>query len=193
MLRLNFAMAAMSSLFLSSASHADVAVWKENVGGWDIFVDRTVDDACFMIGLFESGTFIRLQVEMAAPGITFYIGNEEWQSIEHGKAYDMSVQFGSRTPWTGEAYGFLWDGLPSTGMFVSFANGRADRFLEEFRRMPGVRVRYQGSQIASISLRGSFQAVGELYDCVGEMLLARENAATDPFSERTPISNDPFR
>lgn len=168
--------------------------WREDVRGWFIGVDRTIGDGCYMVSIFEGGTRVRAHFHPGNETFAFVVGDPDWRSIEGGKYYPMSVQFGNRSPWTGNGLGWWWDqDLPSIIMEVPFSDAdRVDNFIEEFMRMTSVRVSYQGSVVAHLSLSGTFAAMLSMFECQSEMMSGTPEGI-DPFSSTPRGGPDPFR
>ncbi|MBD3680109.1 MAG: hypothetical protein HUJ27_17115 [Rhodobacteraceae bacterium] len=167
----------------------DTIIWKDNIRGWEIRVDQSIGNACFMISDYEDGSFLRTQFNPDEDNFQFIIGNDAWKSIEAEKLYPMSVQFGNRAPWTGDGKGHWWGDTPSLMLNVSFDKGAADDFIDEFMKMTGVIVEYKGQQIANLSLNGTYAAMQEVIACQSAMLENSSNS--DPFAPSS--GSDPFK
>lgn len=183
----------ISALVSGEVQAADETVlWKEDVRGWTIKVDRTTDNGCFMFASYEGGSILRAQFDMNDGTFDFFIGNSDWRSIEYGKSYDTSLQFGSRKPWKGEAEGY-WFGSETPALLFSLSfgdEGSAVTFIEEFMETTSLRVRYEGKQIANLSLKGTYAAMQEMFSCQQAMVDA---VGSDPFAPDGGSRNDPFR
>jgi len=180
-------------LMASNAYGEEAAVWNPDVRGWEIRVDQSIGNGCFMFTTYEGGTVLRMQFNPEVGNVQFIIGNQRWRSLEAEKIYPMTVQFGNLEPWSGNGTGFWWgEDLPALVLNVSFENDAADLFIEEFMRMTGVTVAYDDREIAKLSLRGTYAAMQEVMACQSAMLENR--STTDPFSSgATPSTDDPFR
>tara|TARA_R100001143_G_C3335959_1_gene121852 strand:+ start:497 stop:1036 length:540 start_codon:yes stop_codon:yes gene_type:complete len=170
----------------------ETITWKEDVKGWSINVDTTIDYGCFMSAAYDGGAVLRAQLNPTDDIFQFIIGNGAWQSLESGKLYDMKIQFGNLEPWTGLATAHRFnDQLPVLVFDLFFEEGKADSFINEFMRMTGVRVFYSGNEIANLSLRGTYDAFQEVMACQSQMM-ERINNSADPFSNPSNSSSDPF-
>lgn len=174
----------------------DVVDWNPNVRGWYIGVDRTIGTSCFMYGMFEGNTALRLQFNRQAGTFQFLIGDVDWQSLEPGKLYALSVQFGNREPWTGDAEAIaMGENFNMLALTVPFRDEKdgAREFINELMRLNGVTVRYDGKQIAELSLRGTYAAAQEMMNCQREIMGATSSTPSDPFGQ-SPRGNvsDPF-
>ena len=176
------------SLFLGSAAVAqDTATWLENIKGWRIVVDRTIDDSCFIISEFENDLFIRFQFNAVQQNVQFIVASLRWDSLETGQTYDMEVAFGDLESWSGTALGHRWnDILPSLVLSVPIEDQQASHFMKEFTDMRTVRISHNGSEIAKLALRGTKEAVASMLDCQTIMSKANrlKNSASDPFEPK---------
>jgi hypothetical protein len=192
-------LALLPIFFLPNTAVSEKSVtWKEDVGGWDILVDTSQNNSCFMIAEYEGGTTLRVGFDASNDSVQFVIGNPDWRSIEHGKLYDLSVQFGNRTPWTAEGEGFWWgDSSPSLRMSVAFDKERqfdAGDFLSEYMKMTFVVVKYSGREIARLKLTGTNVAMNEVMACQTALMESDANKSDDPFSSSgTGSTKDPFQ
>ena len=69
------------------------------VDSWHIRVDASLEGSCFAFATYKSGSTFRMALDMreeSEEGAVFAVfGNPEWKSIEYGKSYPITVQFGS--------------------------------------------------------------------------------------------------
>ncbi len=188
-----FVVLAALTIYPTTLLADETVIWKNDVRGWDVMVDRTLENSCFIYSTFEESSFVRLQFNPVNDSVEFTVGNLNWISLESGKLYPMEVQFGSRTPWTGEGLGRWWgEDLPSLSLDVPFKDDRALEFLDEFMKMTGVRVSYENRIIANLSLRGTYAATEEMMRCQRKMFESSP-APTDPFKSNSSSENaDPF-
>lgn len=187
-----FVLLFMLSVGASRVQADEVITWKRDVRGWDIAVDQTLGNSCFMVSYYQGNAAVRAQFNAENGNFEFMIGDTDWRSIEAGKFYDVSIQFGSQSPWTGEAKGLWMDEFPVLSLSVSFEDGKADRFIEEFMRTTSAVLRYQDQVIAHISLKGTYAAMLEVFECQRTMLDAA-SGGSDPFSGPSGPSMDPFQ
>jgi hypothetical protein len=184
-------------LAFASAVPADEAVvWKENVRGWTIKVDRSLSNSCFMYAAFDAGGVLRAQFNVQQSNFQLMIGDEDWRSIEHGKIYPIEVEFGNRGAWTGDAVGFEFSegGWRTLVFSVPLEGDRAFEFIREMQQERFVTVDYENSEIMRLSLSGTFAALEELKVCQVTMLDAQDrNVSNDPFSGGAVSGDDPFQ
>lgn len=179
--------AAFALLTASVAMAQDTVTWKDDIQGWSVAIDRTIDDSCFIISDFEDDLFLRFQFNAAQHNVQFIIASIRWDSLKTGEDYDMEIAFGDQDAWTGTAVGHRWnDILPSLVMSVPVEDHQASNFMHEFTAMGSVSVSYDGSEIANLALAGAAEAVASMMDCQTAMSNAREakQTGTDPFAPK---------
>jgi len=167
------------------AQAQDTVLWQENIAGWQVNVDRTIGNSCYISAAFESGAVVRFQFNARQQNVQFIIGDLRWASLEAGESYDMQVTFGERDPWSGEAVGYRWsDVLPSLVLSVPAGDEKAAHFIREFAGTSGLRVAYDGREIANLSLKGANAAVAEMIAC--QRVMAASAGPADPFAGPGP-------
>lgn len=178
---------AVLALFTAGTAIAqDTVTWKDNIQGWTVVIDRTIENSCFIITGFENELLLRFQFNATQQNVQFIVANINWESLQAGEDYDMEVAFGDRDSWAGTAKGHRWnDILPSLVMSVPVADQQASNFMKEFTAMGSVRVSYEGSEIANVALPGAGEAVASMLDCQAAMANAKpiQKSATDPFAK----------
>ena len=169
--------AVVALMVANAAQSQDTVTWNDDVQGWSVAIDRTIDDSCFIISAYEGDVFLRFQFNATQNNIQFIVANINWASLESGGDYDLEVAFGDHEPWMGIAKGYRWnDILPSLVLSVPVANSQASEFMREFTAMDTVRVSYEGTEIANLALSGSRDAVAEMMDCQAAMSSATDEA-----------------
>jgi len=167
--------AIVALVFTGSAQAQDTVMWRDNVNGWAVAIDRTIGDSCFMIAQFEDEVLLRFQVNATTHDLQFIIANIEWSTLQTGKGYDLELAFGNLDPWQGVAQGHRWnDILPSLVLSVPFSDSQAATFLEDFTENASLRVSQEGIQIAKLALSGTDEAVAEMLDCQKSMAKASD-------------------
>lgn len=167
----------------------DTVAWKK-VGGWQILVDRTIGNSCFLVGSFVGGTVFRIGFDALKDSAYVMVGDDAWTSIEVGKEYDIEIQFDREPPWqvTAEAIDL---GHP----FLSAYTKQWD-FIKEFKKKHSLSIKYKNKEIALLNLKGSSVAVDEMVRCQTVFSKAgkkKSYSKNDPFRSGTPAkSRDPF-
>lgn len=185
---------------LTAKADGGAVLWKE-IGGWTVYMDQSMGNACYIASLYEGGTVLRLGFDFSGTKGQVYLalGNRNWKSLEAGKDYPIQVQFDNEPIWSATARGRETKDM--TWLFVTTTN---TSFLDEFARKLGMRASFSGKQIAALKLKGSSKAISEMLDCqktVNDVMSAKRAPAApqrpkDPF-EQTPAPNvksasDPF-
>jgi len=182
-------MGAMLALGAASTAMAqDIVTWKDNIGGWRIVVDRTIDDSCFIISEFEDNVLLRFQFNVAQQNVQFIVASVLWDSLETGEDYDLEVTFGDYDTWFGMAKGHRWnDILPSLVLSVPVADRQASEFMKEFTAKNSVRISHNGDEIANLNLAGTHDAVASMLDCQATMSHVNfsKELETEPLSDPT--------
>jgi hypothetical protein len=165
--------------------------WAE-VGGWEIRVDSTVGNGCFAMQIYEDGTVVRIGVDAGEKRIYLLFFNEVWKSLELGKIYPVRIVFDGVSTYNGEMKGHK---LAGGAIVLSHSNLNTD-FVKEFMQRNGMRIYYQGSSIANLSLRNTYAAIGEVFNCQKEFGFGSGSSRdSDPFSSSGGgrPNRDPFR
>lgn len=161
----------LPALFLAGSVQAqEIVGWRQDVGGWTIAVDRTIDNSCFMIAKVDTDVLMRFQFNAAREDVQMIIANTRWDALEDGRTFPVVVTLGDGSPWEGLAQSKQWkDVLPSLVLSVSGEDRQAVAFVEQFSRIGRVRVSTDGSEIVSLSLEGTQEAVREMMACQQSM------------------------
>ena len=174
-------------LSAGAAAAQDTVTWKDDIQGWSVAIDRTIDNSCFIISGFENDLFLRFQFNASQENVQFIVANIQWDSLQNGEDYDMEVAFGDLDAWSGMAKGHRWnDILPSLVMSVPIADQQASHFMKEFTEMDRVRVSHGGSEIANLALAGASEAIASMLDCQVSMSKANKSKSSgnDPFAPK---------
>ena len=170
-----------------TAAAQDTVTWQDDVQGWSVAIDRTINDSCFIISGFEDDLFLRFQFNASQENVQFIVASVRWDSVETGENYDLEVAFGDMDTWSGMARGHRWnDILPSLVLSVPIADQQASHFMNEFTATPSVRISFDGSEIAHLALSGAAEAVQSMLDCQATMSKAKRarEAGEDPFAPK---------
>ena len=120
------------------------------VAGWDILIDPTLGNGCFIYTVYDGGTVLRLGFSPDDDEAYLMVGNTKWGSIEHGKDYDIELKMDRDAPWYATATGFDFDGLP-----MLMAETDDLDFLVDFMKKNSLQVTYKKQVVASLSLKGN--------------------------------------
>jgi hypothetical protein len=161
-----------------------------SVGQWEIRVDPTIGNGCFTYMSWTGGTIFRIGITPEEGGFQFFLGNQEWESLEVGKKYNIEIQFGRKTKWEIEATGSQIGG---DGLTFLYAQGEKTKFITEFMEQTNMRIFYGDKEIDNLNLSKSYAAILEVIRCqkmMNEPSASRSNS--DPFSASRSRATDPF-
>jgi len=131
-------------------------------GDWDIYIDPTVGNGCFMQRASEDGTVVQIGAEPDARGGFFAVLNAAWTDITADQEAVMTFDFGD-AKFAGDAKGVIKDGLP--GGYAFFDN---PKFVDEFGKRLTVTVSGEDGRAVEISLAGSQKAIAAVRACQEE-------------------------
>ena len=165
----------------------DTVTWQDDVEGWSVAIDRTIDDSCFIISGFDNDMFLRFQFNATQQNVQLIVASIEWDSLKTGEDYDLEVAFGDLDSWTGTAKGHRWsDILPSLVLSVPFADKQASHFMREFTATDTISITHDGSEIANLALAGADEAIASMMECQATMSQAgaTKRSGKDPFAPK---------
>ena len=166
--------ACLAIVFAGPAGAADAVLWK-NVGGWGVYVDRSLGDGCYAGNVWEDDTHLRVGFNPSADTLYVMFLNEKWRSLEVGKEYEIEIDFGRNDHWNGVFVG----GAFSDGDKFLFMDGVKSEFVADFMKKTGIRISYEGRELSNLSLRGSYRAFLEALECQRMMGF---QSTDDPFA-----------
>jgi hypothetical protein len=181
--------AAAAALAAGSARAAETDLW-ETVGGWQVRVDHSLSDACYMAaGYPESGTVLRFGfLDRAATRVYLSLENPAWGSLIEGQDYWLaanlagykSYKIGVRAERNAGGLIQLNSTIISADLVAELANAR------------GIAFWFEGRGVGNFSLKDSAAAMHSTAAC--QIAMARTHNP-DPFaaSPRSLPSRDPFR
>jgi len=175
---------------LSNGAEAqDTSQWKK-IGSWHIMIDETLGNACFMLGIYEGGTILRIGFRQgkSTNSVPYMIvADKDWVSIEVGKDYGLKFKFDNEAPWNVPARGMSFNETK-----VLYFDITDWEFIDELMRKHRVIIDYNGETIAILKLDGSFAALKETANCHARMADTRQREG-DPFSSSpNRTDDDPF-
>lgn len=159
-------------------------------------MDPSMGNACYVSTFYDEGTIIRLgfYFSQESKGIYLALGNRKWKSLEPGKDYPIQIQFDRNPVWNATASVVNSSGTNFLTVYTTNTN-----FANEFSRKLGMRVTFNGQQVAGLKLKGSARAIGEMLRCQetvnGGLAQERRQAPkSDPFQANPDAGNasDPF-
>jgi len=144
---------------LASLAAEDVGHWS-SVAGWDIKVDRTLGYGCFMVTEFEDNILFRIGFNRKNDTGYLIVYDNDWRSIELGKEYKIAIRFDNEDPWEAPMYGRNVNGVVM--LVTTFSD---PDFLTQFMQKHTIKMFYDNSEIARLSLEGSYAAGEEMFEC----------------------------
>ena len=135
-------------------------------------------NGCFASQTYEDGTVVRMGVDVSDQRIYLLMFNQAWKSLEVGKIYPVRVVFDGVTSYNGDMKGHRL----SAGAIVLAHRNLSSDFVKDFRQRNAMRLYYQGTSIANLSLRNASAAIGEVVNCQKEF----------GFGSNSPRGSDPF-
>jgi hypothetical protein len=171
--------------------NTDTTVWSTN-GTWQVRIDHTLYDTCFLIGYYpSSGTVLRIGLGYGQQGYMM-IANAAWQSLYDGKVVPMQLNIGGKN-WSGAAEAKTFSNTPALWIPIDL------RLITDMAKASGndLTIYYQGAVVGMFNLGQTRTAVQSLHSCVAASAANRANSTgngADPFSSPAarPIARDPF-
>jgi hypothetical protein len=156
-------------------SGPETELWKR-LDSWNVYVDHTLDDGCFLTSEFTNKTVFRIGLNPKDVGNYYLlVGNSDWKSIQPDTKYSLTFKFDEESPWDVPTKGVqMSDGVY---LLASFSD---TTFWSEFVRSYVLNITKDGRSVTKISMAGTNQAFGELIRCQ-----EYENAnkrSSDPFA-----------
>ncbi|HEY3695065.1 MAG TPA: hypothetical protein VGL30_05420 [Phenylobacterium sp.] len=176
------------------AAEPDSSLWR-NVDAWQVRTDSTLDNGCFMATTYDEGTFLRIGIDARQPRNAYLmIGNPAWKSLEEGKDYKLIIQLDDETPWDAPAQVVTFS-RGSRFLYVIFDE---KGFIEELMRKQAMIVKYNETQVATLSMKSTVAAIKEVANCQQyadsrrDPFKATAPSKVDPLASPTVLKSDPF-
>lgn len=170
------------------AGENDTTPWAK-VGSWQIAVDSSLGNGCFMVGAYTLGDVVRVGINNENKNGYIAIANSAWASLEIGKEYDLTFEFDGETPWNG-----TFKARKLGTLTILTASFKDAKFLREFAARPALTICYNGTVVTKLPLTGSFAAMQSLVQCQDKVdaIAGTPSTRPDPFSGGTRRASDPF-
>mgnify|MGYP002785357375 CR=1 FL=1 len=142
----------------------DGVLWKR-LTGWTIAVDRTQNNACFIVSLAR-GPIVRIGYDDGRD-FNLILTHDAWASLTPGRDYTMTIQLDDRRyPGTVKV-----TVRPDGRKFLArgFAADEGRQFLQAFQRGTRLNVIHEGRVLAGFSLAAARAAGEELQRCQAAM------------------------
>jgi hypothetical protein len=178
-----------------AAQAADSPLW-EQVGPWQVRVDPSVGNGCYMMSGYGNGTALRVGIDAAHGSSYVVLSNANWTSLEKGKYYDLTATLDNSSPlsWPATA------GTLDNGTLVLFVKFTDTSLWRDISGRNVLKIAYQGNPLGTMRLNGTVAAVQSVARCQASFAAAAKPAPTDPFAGSkpvpaptpTPAKQDPF-
>jgi len=123
-------------------NHDQVIFWDQSSGGWDIYIDTTIDYGCFAHMEWKGNTQMRFGFDPTVDSMYITISDSDWRSLQVGKDYDLQIEFDNSQPWTTTAQAITLDGINS--LYFTFYE---QDFIAEFAKKHSIYVTYNNKEI----------------------------------------------
>jgi hypothetical protein len=131
-------------------------------GGWEVLIDPSLGNGCFLISEFEDGSVVRIGFDRTAGNGYVIAFNEGWGDIVEGQEYPVSFMLDDQQ-YDGIAMGMSLSGLP--GAMITFDN--VD-FLADLAMRQTMSLSNEGGEVMVIDLTGSAAAIEQTIACQEE-------------------------
>lgn len=156
-----FGAVAVSLLCAGMAMAQDPIPYGE-AGGWEVLIDPSLGNGCFLISEFEDGSVVRIGFDRTAGNGYVIAFNEGWGDIVEGQEYPVSFMLDDQQ-YDGTAMGMSLSGLP--GAMITFDN--VD-FLADLAMRQTMSLSNEGGEVMVIDLTGSAAAIEQTIACQEE-------------------------
>ncbi len=168
----------------------EVPTWAK-VGDWTISIEPSLNNSCFAYAYFNGDTYLAMGYDRRDDTAYADFSDPDWVSLVEGQTYELTVRFGNKPEWTGDA---LVSRFTGGDMYLELIVD--DAFLDEFAAQNSVRIGFGGREIANLGLQGSRRAMNEVIACQSKNSAAADpfagEAVPDPFAGEPAPANDPF-
>jgi hypothetical protein len=179
-----------AAVAFGGAAQAENAKWGK-VGPWEIMVDRSNGNGCFMLGSYPGPNPVYLRVGFNNVNNNAYlmIASPAWPSLEPGKVYAISGQFDNETPTTWHATAIkVTENI--TALQATFNDPYGS--MATFGQRLNLRLYYNGNLVTNLKLTGTAAAAAETINC-NRQFTAGSGGGSDPFKAQSrPAKRDPF-
>lgn len=153
------------SVILANAASSEQTlshdVWGE-AGGWNVKIDPSVSNGCYIERNLEDGTLVRVGYVPDRKGGFFAAYNAAWTNIKEGVAGTIQFDFG-QSRFEGEYIGDIVADL--RGGYAFFNN---PEFLQEFGKRNDVSIKGDGEDALAFKLSGTAKAINAMQTCDAE-------------------------
>jgi len=172
----------MAVLLLAAPSAAAFGQSDENMGGWAL---ATMPNGCMVQATSPQGTMLTIWGFAGADKLAFLLQNREWNSLQDGRSYALSLSFEDARAYPVDATAREHIDSDGPGLFFTVAPGgpTSSTFLTAFTSARGMRISQNGHNFDTLPLAGSKAAVGALAKCLAQRWSAGAPASNDDDSK----------
>jgi hypothetical protein len=168
------------------------------VGAWQIRVDSTLANACYMAATYHSNTeVVRFGYNNLNHSAYMSVSDPAWTSLVNGSQYQLGLQIDGGQVTTFKAVASVEVGsAPSVVMWFS----DPESFMSAFGLTRQVALFYQGRELTRLNLVGTAGALSAVDECTRAYTGTDFAAKRDPFRQTGPAQPaaparqvDPFK
>lgn len=185
-----YLMAALGLALMTVPAMAVKAPFWKQVGPWNIRVDGTIGNSCFMVGMYSGqNTILRIGFNNLTNSVDLLVVNPNWTSLVDGQTYQIGAQLddGAMQQWTALGKAMGDPGHQTIYLRIPFLRENMWQVMQRFGQRYNMKLWYRGQMLASLNLNGTAAAVAELINC-NQQFYTSSQPQTDPFTKAT----DPF-
>lgn len=148
----------------SGSAESEVGVLWKTIAGWQIRVDTSLDNSCFLIRKYEDNTILQFGYNKPSQSMYIMVGGPNWQPFEAGGKYTINLRFGNAEPRVTDTHAVDHYGMPVLVAGLG-SHEKIGNFIDEFMLKHSVKVEFENKDVARLSLKGSFKGAAVLMDC----------------------------
>lgn len=166
----------------ASSVSAQPALGLESVysrpSGWTVGLNST--GGCLSVATYRDGTTVWFGFASAGQSVLAFT-NPEWKSINPNQKYQIELRARGRGTWRG-----TFTGVERRGERGIFAAGLKNELLVDLAAAGGIHVRFEGREVARLSLSGSAAALRDTLGCQTNVGGRPTQAATQTAPKKEP-------
>lgn len=149
-----------------AASAQKNTVVYDGIGGWTIRTDLDSDYHCFMEADYDNGSSVRAGFNSEAGEFYISIADYNWDWVEVGANYTVSLQFDDQPADSFSATGVVLETeYVQSGVRLHLPKETQDRLVSQFMNRGEMRLVYQDDDSLTLGLHGTRRATLALEDC----------------------------
>ncbi len=152
---------AVSALFAGAALAQDLVPYGE-AGGFEVLVDTTIGNGCFLTSEFDDGSTVRIGLDPTVEQGYVATFNEAWGDIVDGQEYPVSFLLDDQQ-YDGTATGIHLSEVPGAVIYFDSAD-----FLNDLASRSTMTLLANGEEVMVIDLTGTDEALAMTLACQAE-------------------------